>query len=358
MDRDTLIRMLDIATAADPAEGARLGLELLAGWDGIVDARLFVRDGRGFSLVGATGDLTEANEELSGICDLVLAGDDALPPGTAPGELEPYWMLPLRSGGRDTGVLVIRRDGSDAPSVLGPARMMAVTAERLAAAGERQEAERMIERVRSYLPPEVVEQLRLSATGEVPLGGVQARAVVIFVDLCGYTAMSERMAPEQVVTLLNDFFAELHEVVHDRGGRIDKHLGDGALLVFAPEWAEAALDCVRRALSAVVMILRRFPPGGGPTVHLGATYGDVVVGNVGSARRYELTTIGDPVNLASRLLGHAEAGHIAVDQALERAVRDLNRTGSLVPLVVSERKIRHIRGRTGTEAVAILRPRA
>jgi adenylate cyclase len=144
---------------------------------------------------------------------------------------------------------------------------------------------------------EVAEQ----ALERGPQLAVERRVVtVMFVDLIGYTAFAETSTPEQVVSMLNEFFQAVVDVVTAEGGIVNKFEGDAALCVFGapveqPDHAARALRAAARLPAAVA----RVPTA--PAAGTGVAPGHVVAGNVGTTERYEYTVIGDVVNLADRL---------------------------------------------------------
>jgi adenylate cyclase len=139
-----------------------------------------------------------------------------------------------------------------------------------------------------------------SALGEVELGGESRVASVLFVDLEGSTAYATEHDPAEVVAMLNRFFGVVVDEVDERGGLVNKFVGDAVLAVFgAPveldDHAAAALGAAR-AIAA--RLAEELPELG---VGVGVATGDVVAGNVGHEERYEYTVIGDAVNSAARL---------------------------------------------------------
>jgi class 3 adenylate cyclase len=158
-----------------------------------------------------------------------------------------------------------------------------------------------------YLTKEISEAI---LDGRVNLGGARYEATVMFTDIRGFTAMSERLEPEEVFAFLNDYLGRMIEVIAARGGIIDKFLGDGILAVFglpvpstthADDAFEAAMD-MRAALAA--MNAERAASGREEVrIGIGMHTGEVIAGNVGSAKKLQFTVIGDAVNLASRIEG-------------------------------------------------------
>jgi adenylate cyclase len=134
----------------------------------------------------------------------------------------------------------------------------------------------------------------------VALGGEVRRVAVLFVDIIGSTTLAADRPPEQVVGLLNRFFDVVIDVVHRHGGWINKFEGDAALAVWgAPVAAEGMEAAALRAARELGARLAAEVPG--LRAGIGVSCGPAVAGNVGAARRYEYTVIGDPVNEAARL---------------------------------------------------------
>jgi adenylate cyclase len=153
------------------------------------------------------------------------------------------------------------------------------------------EAETARANLSRYFSPNIVDRLA-EAGGE--LDQVTAQKVgVVFVDIVGFTALSEELPPDRVVALLRSFYRRMGKVVFDRGGTVDKYIGDGVMATFGTPRTGPEVERwngKRRARGAPEI-----------RVGIGVHYGDVVVGNVGDARRLEFAVIGDVVNVASRL---------------------------------------------------------
>ena len=133
---------------------------------------------------------------------------------------------------------------------------------------------------------------------------------VLFSDIRNFTSLSEKMAPEEVVDLLNEWFTEATRVIGQHGGVVDKFIGDAVMALFGvPEpRPEAAADAVRAALAmrdALAAINQRHKALGGQELRIGVGVhtGEAVVGFIGSHLRQSYTAIGDTVNIASRLEG-------------------------------------------------------
>jgi adenylate cyclase len=147
------------------------------------------------------------------------------------------------------------------------------------------------------------EVARRALSMDTRLGGELRESSVLFVDLIGSTSLAQRLSPEHVVELLNEFFSAVVRSAAAEGGWVNKFEGDAALCIFGPptEDADHAAEALRAArlmhtaLSALATDHPGFDAG------IGVSTGMVVAGNVGAEDRYEYTVIGDPVNEAARL---------------------------------------------------------
>ncbi len=160
-----------------------------------------------------------------------------------------------------------------------------------------------------YLAPAVVD--RLLEQDRLPeLGGEVRPVTVMLSDLQGFSALSEHLAPAQLVALMNEYLSAMSEVIEAEGGFIDKYIGDAIVAVFGAPLADAqhALHAVRAALRCRDRLaeLNRQPGaflGHRLKARIGLGTGEAVVGNVGSRRRFNYTVMGDIVNLTARLEG-------------------------------------------------------
>lgn len=186
-----------------------------------------------------------------------------------------------------------------------------------------------------YLPKPLVEQI-VERRRELSLGGDRRDITVLFADVVGFTPLTERQSAETVVTMLNELFTILTEIVFRHGGMVDKFVGDSVMAIWnAPD---AQDDHAARAVSAAEDMLRWLEAGNeswrerfGFTVELaiGINCGEAVVGNFGSETRMEFTAIGDTVNVAARLESIARPNQILVTRAVRDAVADPARFGDL-----------------------------
>jgi adenylate cyclase len=193
------------------------------------------------------------------------------------------------------------------------------------------EAERM--RVRNtfgrYLTDDVVTALLESPAGQ-QIGGEKGKVTMMMTDLRGFTSLSERVEPEQVVRLLNNYFAAMIQIIEQYGGTIDEFIGDAIFVLFgAPirrdDDAKRAIACavdMQRAMTAVNEDNRA---NGLPEVEMGIGLhtGQVVVGNIGSPKRMKYGVIGSNVNLAARIQSFTIAGQVLISEATREEAEGL-----------------------------------
>lgn len=180
---------------------------------------------------------------------------------------------------------------------------------------EKQQAKSMLSR---YLSSGIVKEM-LRNPGAARLGGQRADVTVLFSDIRGFTSISERLAPEEVVTLLNRYLTVMTEVIFRHWGTIDKFEGDGILAFFGAPQAHAD-DPLRAVLTALEMgdqlrqLESQWRDRTGTSLEIGVAIntGPVVVGNIGSPKRMEYTVIGDAVNVASRLQDLTKEHHVSI----------------------------------------------
>lgn len=189
---------------------------------------------------------------------------------------------------------------------------------------------------KKYVAPEIVNEILRRGTDALDLGGKQTQIAVLFVDVRGFTPMSELLKPAQVVEILNRYLELISRCIFDHGGTLDKFVGDAAMAFWgAPlpqedyvmKAVQAAAAMVEGSQALSEELLERY----GRTVSfgIGVHTGEAVVGNVGSRLRMDYTAIGDTVNTAARLEANAPGGTIYISRAVADALKGRIRTTSL-----------------------------
>ncbi|MGH7317665.1 MAG: adenylate/guanylate cyclase domain-containing protein [Candidatus Rokuibacteriota bacterium] len=180
-----------------------------------------------------------------------------------------------------------------------------------------------------YVAREVVEEI-LKDPENLVLSGERRQVTVLFCDVRGFTPLSERLSPEEVVLLLNDFYTLMIETTFKYDGTLDKFLGDAVMAVFGAPLAhpDHSARAIRTALAMQEGVTglneRRMRDGKEPiAVGIGVSAGEAVAGTVGTEDRMEYTVIGDSVNLAARLESNAKPGQILISHSTYERVRDL-----------------------------------
>ena len=179
-----------------------------------------------------------------------------------------------------------------------------------------------------FMPRHVVEQILVSPDA-LSLGGTNQTVTVLFSDVRGFTTIAERLPPETVVRLLNEFFSDMTPLVFGHGGLLDKYIGDAVMAIFGAPYPSD--DSAVGAVAAAVAMQRRMlvlneelKAAGLPQlgIGIGINTGTVTLGYIGSDQRTDYTVIGDAVNLASRLEGEAAAWQILISAATFEAIGD------------------------------------
>lgn len=169
------------------------------------------------------------------------------------------------------------------------------------------EAERHVRQIfQKYVPKDVVQRaLQLHEGGRLSAKGF---ATVLFSDIRGFTSLSERMEPEEVVAFLNDYLQRMVEIVFEEGGIVDKFIGDAVMAIFGaplprPDDAVRAVRAAQRMLQELDKFNEEQARKGGVHIRIGIGIhsGMLIAGNIGSDRKMEYTVIGDTVNIASRV---------------------------------------------------------
>ena len=150
-----------------------------------------------------------------------------------------------------------------------------------------------------------------TASGNIVLGGTRKNLAFLFSDIRGFTAMSEKMEPEDVVTILNEYLDLQAKIIKKNHGDIDKYVGDEVMAVFSgDEMADNAIACAIEIIDQIKRLNKSKDDTGLKSINvgIGLNIGNVIQGRMGSSDRMDNTCIGDTVNLAARLCSNAESG--------------------------------------------------
>jgi adenylate cyclase len=168
-----------------------------------------------------------------------------------------------------------------------------------------------------YLSPGVIELMQKDPEKYIRPGGEMKELTILFSDIRGFTTISEKLTPDELVQLLNEYFGQMTEIIFDTNGTLDKYIGDAIMAFWGSPYPQE--DHAFRSCSCALQMSRglaklneklqsagRSPIG----IGIGLNTGPVNVGNMGSERRLSWTVMGDNVNLASRLEGITKEYHV------------------------------------------------
>lgn len=187
-----------------------------------------------------------------------------------------------------------------------------------------------------YVAPEIVSEILKEGSEALELGGRLTQIAVLFVDVRGFTPMSELLKPAQVVEILNRYLTLISDCILKNGGTLDKFVGDAAMAFwgaplpqedFVMNAVKAAAGMADGAKELCAELLEKY--GREVSFGIGVHVGEAVVGNIGSPRRMDYTAIGDTVNTAARLEANAPGGTIYISRAVADALEGRIRTTSL-----------------------------
>jgi adenylate cyclase len=177
----------------------------------------------------------------------------------------------------------------------------------------------------------VIEEIIGDVGAEGDVKGLRTGSItILFADLVGFTALSEKMAPEALAQLLTRFFTLSSDAVFSREGTIDKFIGDAVMAFFGapidhPDHAERAVAAALKMRDEVEFWNTQRAEAGEPRieVRIALNTGEAIVGEIGSERRVDYTVLGNAVNMAARMEEFvATPGDIVVGPATYEAVRD------------------------------------
>ncbi len=211
---------------------------------------------------------------------------------------------------------------------------------------EERERKRVRDTFGQYVAPGIVNQL-LERPELLRLGGEEKNLTAMFSDIRNFTGISEKMPPHDLVELLNEHLSEMTEVIFQHRGTLDKYIGDSIMAFWGapypqPDHPENACKAGLAMLKTLEVLRSRWQAAGKPQmdIGIGISTGPMLVGNMGSKRRFNFTIMGDNVNLASRLEGlNKKFGtHLIIGESTYEAVRN--------KMVVRELDLIRVAGKT------------
>lgn len=203
---------------------------------------------------------------------------------------------------------------------------MSIISDYVAASAEKK---KISDTFKKYVAPQVVDEITKTGGYSISLGGESREIAVLFVDIRGFTPMSENLTPEQVVDILNSYLELTTNSIFNNGGTLDKFIGDATMAVFnAPfDLDDYVFKAIKTALDIVAggdAIESKFLEKYGRSVGfgVGVNCGPAVVGNIGCSFRMDYTAIGDTVNTAARLEANAKRGQVLISEQVYEKVKD------------------------------------
>jgi adenylate cyclase len=204
-----------------------------------------------------------------------------------------------------------------------------------------------------YMSPKVIEAISANPS-LLRLGGQEREMTVFFSDLAGFTSISEALKPSDLVAVLNEYLTDMSDIIMKHEGVVDKYIGD-AIMAFwnapldQPNHASLACFAALDQIDKLKDLQKMFTDRGLPLIdcRIGVNTGNMVVGNMGSKKRFDYTVMGDSVNLASRLEGANKPFHTHImisEFTYEKAKNDvetrqldlLRVKGKAIPIKVYE----------------------
>jgi adenylate cyclase len=168
-----------------------------------------------------------------------------------------------------------------------------------------------------YLSPGVIELIEKDPEKYIRTGGEMKELTILFSDIRGFTTISEKLAPDELVALLNEYFGQMTEIVFATNGTLDKYIGDAIMAFWGSPYPQEdhafrSCSCALQMVSGLAKLNEKLEGAGRPPIGIGIglNTGLVNVGNMGSERRLSWTVMGDNVNLASRLEGITKQYHV------------------------------------------------
>ena len=181
---------------------------------------------------------------------------------------------------------------------------------------------------KKYVAPQVVDQFIKSKKHKISLGGESKDIAVLFVDIRGFTPLSESLPPNIVVDILNEYLNLTTTAIFNNNGTLDKFIGDATMAIFNAPFdlddlvycaAKTALDILSKSKQLENLCMEKYNKK--VSFGIGVDSGEAIVGNIGCSFRMDYTAIGDTVNIAARLESNAKPGEILISQQVYEKIK-------------------------------------
>jgi len=182
---------------------------------------------------------------------------------------------------------------------------------------------------------------------KINLGGEKRNITIFFSDIRGFTSISEKLEPEELVRLLNEYLTEMTSIIIKDEGLVDKYMGDAIMAFWGapldqPDHAEIACSSSLEMMDKLRALQKKWKKEGIPSfdIGIGLNSGDAIVGNMGSSTRFDYTAMGDNVNIASRLVGLNKTydTNIIISENTYKIIKDKFKTRKLDTVKVKGKK--------------------
>ena len=181
---------------------------------------------------------------------------------------------------------------------------------------------------KKYVSKNIVDKL-LESENSLNLGGTESEITILFSDIRGFTSMSEKLSPTQIVKLLNKYFKSMIDVVFKFNGTLDKIVGDELMVLYGVPLkskgdTENAVKTAIQMFKSLDKFNERIVKDGFKPfkIGIGINKGKAVSGNIGSDQQMNYTVIGDTINLGARLCSHAKSGQILISNSVKGVIGD------------------------------------
>jgi len=216
---------------------------------------------------------------------------------------------------------------------------------------ERKQKREVVEAFSKYVAPEIVKEL-FKHPDKLKLGGEKRPITIFFSDVRGFTTISEKLTPELLVHLLNDYLSAMTDIIMASGGIVDKYIGDAIMAFWGapldqPDHAMRASEASLTMVEKLAQLREKWKKEGFPSIDIGIgmNTGDAVIGNMGSHQRFNYTCMGDNINLGSRLEG------LTKEYAVQIIISESTR--KLLPKVYIVRELDSVRVKGKYEPITI-----